>query len=60
MKTRELIEALQKLDPEKEVMIQQGGEHDFMTVHTVKEVSVWDEDAEEGEDEQDIIGIYFV
>lgn len=64
MKAKELIEALNKLNPEKEVMIQQGGDHDYMTVHTVKEMQVWDEDGE-GDDEDDdtgnrnIIGIQF-
>jgi hypothetical protein len=65
MKAKELIQALLKLDPEKEVMIQQGGEYDYMTVHGVKEMQVWDEDGG-GDDEDDetgnrnIIGIRFV
>lgn len=64
MKAKELIKALKKLDPEREVMVQQGGEHDYMTVHGVKEMQVWDEDGE-GDDEDDetgnrnIIGIQF-
>jgi hypothetical protein len=36
MKVKDLIEELKKQDPEKEVMIQQGEEYDYMTVYTVK------------------------
>src|SRR3990172_108005 len=46
---------IKKLDNEREVMIQQGGEHDYMTVHGVKEMQVWDEDGE-GDDEDDETG----
>ena len=40
MKVKDLIKSLQKQDPEKEVMIQQGEEFDYMSVHTVKEMYV--------------------
>lgn len=64
MKAKELIELLKKMNPEKEVMIQQGGEHDYMAVHGAKEMKVWDEDGDgdELEDEtgeKNIIGIDF-
>ena len=36
MKVKELIEQLKKQDPEKEVMIQQGEEFDYMSAHSVK------------------------
>lgn len=36
MKVSELISALQKQDPEKEVMIQQGEEFDYMRVYSVR------------------------
>jgi hypothetical protein len=44
MKVKELIELLQKQDHEKEVMIQQGEEYDYMTVHSVKEKDLIDMD----------------
>jgi len=40
MKVKELIKELQKQDPEKEVMIQQGEEFDYMSIQTVKEMYV--------------------
>jgi len=36
MKVKDLIKELQKQDPEKEVMIQQGEEADYMKAYTVK------------------------
>lgn len=36
MKVKDLITELQKQDPEKEVMIQQGAEFDYMKAYTVK------------------------
>ena len=36
MKVKDLIKELQKQDPEKEVMIQQGEEFDYMKAYTVK------------------------
>ena len=45
MKVKELITELQKHDPEKEVMIQQGEEYDYMTVCTVKEKDLYDSDS---------------
>ena len=65
MKAKDLIKELKKLNPDKEVMIQQGGEHDYMTVHGVKEMEVFDEDGEGDvpDDETgilNIIGVQFV
>lgn len=37
MRVKDLIKELQKQDPEKEVMIQQGEEFDYMKAYTVKE-----------------------
>ena len=40
MKNKDLIKELQKYDPEKEVLIQQGEEYDYMISHTVKEMEL--------------------
>ena len=42
MKVKELIEQLKNQDPEKEVMIQQGEEYDYMNALTVKDIEVMD------------------
>jgi len=42
MKVKELIKELQRHDPEKEVMIQQGEEFDYMSVYSVKEKDLVD------------------
>ncbi len=42
MKVKDLISLLQKEDPEKEVLIQQGEEHDYMVAHSVREKDVTD------------------
>lgn len=42
MKVKELIEQLKKQDPEKDVMIQQGEEFDYMVAYTVKEKELLD------------------
>jgi hypothetical protein len=42
MKVKELIELLKKHDPEKEVMIQQGEEYDYMVACSVKEIELID------------------
>ncbi len=42
MKVKDLIEELKKQDPEKEVMIQQGEEFDYMVAYTVKEKELLD------------------
>lgn len=44
MKVKELIEILSKQDPEKEVMIQQGEEYDYMVAYSVKEMDLVDMD----------------
>lgn len=46
MKVKELIDLLSKQDPEKEVMIQQGEEYDYMIAYSVKEKDLvdWDHD----------------
>lgn len=45
MKVKELIDLLSKQDPEKEVMIQQGEEYDYMVAYTVKEATLCDANA---------------
>jgi len=42
MKVKELINLLKIFDPEKEVMIQQGEEYDYMVAHSVKEKELVD------------------
>lgn len=42
MKVKDLITELQKHDPEKEVMIQQGEEYDYMVAYSVKEKDLVD------------------
>jgi hypothetical protein len=42
MKVKELIKQLKQQDPEKEVMIQQGEEFDYMVAYTVKEKELLD------------------
>ena len=46
MKVKELIDLLSKQDPEKEVMIQQGDEYEYMIAYSVKEMDLvdWDHD----------------
>jgi len=53
MKVKELIKQLKKQDPEKEVMIQQGEEFDYMTVHTIKEKELLDTEKNNSCDEDD-------
>lgn len=55
MKVKELIEELQKQDPEKDVMIQQGEEFDYMAVYTVKEKDVEIVDLYDQDDESMVI-----
>lgn len=55
MKVKELIELLQKQDPEKNVLIQQGEEYDYMTVYSVKEMDLVDMDSDEDDDESESI-----
>jgi hypothetical protein len=50
MKVKQLIAELQKQDPEKEVMIQQGEEYDYMAVYTVKEKELSDATYDDDED----------
>jgi hypothetical protein len=47
MKVSELIGLLQQQAPDKEVMIQQGEEYDYMAVHSVRAVEVTHLDDEE-------------
>lgn len=56
MKNKELIELLLKCDPEKDVMIQQGGDADYLLVYGAEEMEVMDEDGE-GDDPEDETGI---
>ena len=57
MKVKDLIKELQKQDPEKEVMIQQGEEFDYMKAYTVKDVELWDANAPEEDDTMDVVVI---
>lgn len=41
MKVKELIELLSKQDPEKEVVIKQGVELDYMVAYSVKEMNMF-------------------
>ena len=59
MKTKDLIKELQKQDPEKEVMIQQGEEFDYMKVYTVKEVTLCDVNSPEEDDTIDVVVIEY-
>ena len=59
MKVKDLIKELQKQDPEKEVMIQQGEEFDYMKAYTVKEVELWDANAPEEDDTMDVVVIEY-
>lgn len=57
MIVKELIELLEKQDPEKEVMIQQGEEYDYMKVYGVRNIEVWDAEAPEEDDTKDVVVI---
>jgi hypothetical protein len=59
MKVKDLIKELQKQDPEKEVMIQQGEEFDYMKAYTVKEIELWDANAPEEEDTMNVVAIEY-
>jgi len=50
MKVKDLIKELKKQDPEKEIMIQQGEEFDYMVAYTVKEKELVDMNTIEEED----------
>ena len=47
MKTKELIELLKAQDPDKEIMIQQGEDYDYMKAYSVKEMELVDTDSDE-------------
>ena len=47
MKVFELIELLKHQDPDKEVMIQQGEEFDYMAVYSVRRLEVINDDDED-------------
>lgn len=53
MKVKDLIAELQKQDPEKEVMIQQGEEYDYMVAYTVKAKELLDTERFDGMDDDD-------
>ena len=59
MKVKELIAELQKQDPEKDVMIQQGEEFDYMKAYTVKEMELWKENEPEEDDTRDVVVIEY-
>lgn len=59
MKVKDLIEELLKQDPEKEVMIQQGEEHDYMKAYTVKGMELWDVESPNEDDVIDVVVIEY-
>jgi hypothetical protein len=59
MKVIELIEILMRQDGDKEVLIQQGGEHEYMTVDSVKERIVFDTEDPNDDDDPNVIVIEF-
>ena len=59
MKVKELIEQLKMQDLEKEVMIQQGEEFDYMKAYTVKKIEVWDANAPEEDDTKEVVVIEY-
>lgn len=59
MKVKELIEMLKKQDPEKDVMIQQGEEFDYMIAYSVREKQIVDMTNNEDLPEQSYVVIDF-
>jgi hypothetical protein len=57
MKVKELIKELKKHDPEKEVMIQQGEEFDYMKAYAVKDAVLVDANTLEEDDNMDVVVI---
>ena len=58
IKVKDLIKELEKQDPEKEVMIQQGLTFDYATVYTVTTKLLYDEDNPE-EDMKEFVVIEY-
>ena len=50
MKVKDLIIKLQKQDPEKEVMIQQGEDYDYMAIYTIRETGLVDMTSDDDEE----------
>lgn len=59
MKVKELIELLKTQDLEKEVMIQQGEEYDYMKAYTVKEIEIVDMDDDADDDIINVVAIEY-
>lgn len=59
MKVKELIELLQQQDPEKDVLIQQGEEYDYMTVYTVKEKDLIYTNSDDEDEEVTVVVIQY-
>jgi len=59
MKVKDLIEELKKQDPEKEVMIQQGEEYDYMKAYTVKLAELWDVNSVQDDDTMNVVVIEY-
>lgn len=59
MKVKDLIKELEKQDPEKEVMIQQGEEFDYMKSYTVREMELWDATSNKEDDTMDVVVIEY-
>ena len=50
MKVKDLIIELQQQDPEKEVMIQQGEDYDYMAIYTIRETELVDMTSDDDEE----------
>lgn len=59
MTVKDLIKELEKQDPDKMVMIQQGEEFPYMLAYTVKEMTLLETDGEEDDDEYDAVVIEY-
>ena len=57
MTVKELTEKLKQLPPDKEVMIKQGEEYDYMTIDHVHEITVLDMDNPDEDEEIEIVAI---
>jgi hypothetical protein len=57
MKVKDLIKELRKHDPEKEVMIQQGEDFDYMAAYTVKDAVLVNANTSEEDDNIDVVVI---
>lgn len=59
MTVKDLIEQLKKQDLNKEVMIQQGEEYDYMKAYTVKLAELWDVNSVQDDDVMNVVVIEY-